>query len=463
MKYNFIPFIALCLCISSCISVKSYQEPQIDPDGLFGNYPERDTLTIANLPWYTYFTDPLLTDLIDQGLTNNFDLQIAISRIQQSEANLSIARAAYFPTATLTAGVQHNRFSEAGSGDVLRKHTTQYTLGIAATWEVELWGKLTSQSKASYAQLLASYSYRNLVQTTLIANIANYYYSLLALDEQLRISRRTLEVLQESSEAMQAMMEAGMLNGAAVQQSLGLQYATEASIPDLETQLIQTENSLNLLLGRKPGTLINRSGIKEQIVPTQLDYGFPMQMLARRPDVRQAELNFRSAFELTNVARASFYPSITLNSGSMIGYSHSTLSNFFRPENLIANIIGGLTQPIFARNQLRGNLKIARAQQEEALLNFENTVLSAGKEVSDILSILDATRRKETSRARQIQALETAVYYTGELLTAGEANYTEVLNAQQSLLQAELNQVTDKLQELQAAVNLYRALGGGIE
>lgn len=453
---------SICLSVVSCISVKSYQEPATDTSDLFGQDVKEDTATVASIPWYAYFDDPYLNTLIDAGLNNNFDLRIALTRIEQSEANLSMARAAYFPTAALSATVQHNRFSEPGSGDVLRKHTNQFTLGIVSTWELDLWGKLSSQSRANYASLLASYSYRNLVQTTLIANIANYYYSLLALDEQLRITRETVKILRESSETMQAMMEAGMLNGAAVQQSLGLQYATEASIPDLESQIRHTENALNVLLGRKPGT-VPRSTIQEQSVPNELRYGLPMQMLARRPDVQQAELNFRTAFEVTNVARASFYPSITLNSGSMVGYSHNTLSHFFRPENLVANMIGGLTQPIFARNQLRGNLKIAKAQQEEALLTFEKTVLSAGSEVSDILAAFEAALKKAESRTHQIEALETAVYFTGELLTAGEANYTEVLNAQQSLLQAQLNQVNDKLEQLQAAVNLYRALGGGIE
>lgn len=458
----FIFCILICIGMVSCISVKPYREPVTDTSDLFGEDVKEDTASIATIPWYTYFNDPYLNILIDAGLNNNFDLQIALTRIQQAEANLSMARAAYFPTAALSATVQHNRFSEPGSGDVLRNHTNQFTLGLVSTWELELWGKLSSHSRANYATLLASYSYRNLVQTTMIANIANYYYSLLALDEQLRITRETLKLLQESSETMQAMMEAGMLNGAAVQQSLGLQYATEASIPDLESQIRHTENALNLLLGRKPGT-VARSTIHNQSVPEELEYGLPMQMLAQRPDVRQAELNFRTAFELTNVARASFYPSITLNSGSMVGFSHNKLSHFFRPENLIANIIGGLTQPIFAQNQLRGNLKIAKAQQEEALLTFEQTVLSAGSEVADILATFDAALKKAESRTHQIEALETAVYFTGELLTAGEANYTEVLNAQQSLLQAQLNQVNDKLEQLQAAVNLYRALGGGAE
>ncbi len=459
---TFLFVIILCLGINSCIAIKPYEGIAVNDEGLFRDDNPTDTATIASIPWRSFFQDPYLISLIEEGLAYNIDLQIAVTRIQQAEAGLSMARAAYFPNVALTANVQHNRFSEPGSGDFLRNHNNQFTLGVAVTWEAEIWGKLTSQSRSRYAQFLSSHAYRNLIQTSLIANIANTYYSLLALDEQLRITQETVRLLRESSSSMQAMMEAGMLNGAAVQQSLGLLYGTEASIPDLQSQIRQLENSLNLLLGHKPDSII-RSTLHDQNVPYELAHGLPMHMLAQRPDVQQAELQFRSAFELTNAANAAFYPSITLNSGSMIGFSHTTLSKFFRPENIIANILGGLTQPIFARGQLKGNLKIARAQQEEALLNFEQTVLSAGKEVSDILYTFDTSHRKVESRSMQIKALETAVYFTQELLTAGEANYTEVLNAQQSLLQAQLNQVSDKLEQLQAGVNLYRALGGGVE
>lgn len=452
----------VCVALTSCIAVKPYREPQPDTSELFRDDVPWDTTTIAYVPWRQYFKDPYLISLIQQGLDYNKDLQIAVTRIQQAEASLSMARSAFFPTVGLTAQAQHNRYAQPESGKVLNDHTSQFTLAAAVTWEAEIWGRLTGQKRAQYAQFLSSHTYRNLVQTSLVANIANSYYSLLALDEQLRITRQTASLLRESSEAMEAMMEAGMLNGAAVQQSLGLLYGTEASIPDLESQIRQLENSLRLLIGQKPGD-IPRSALNAQIIPDELKHGVPMQMVAMRPDVRQAELQFRSAFELTNAARAALYPSLTLNSGSMFGFSHNSLSGFFKGENLIANILGGLTQPIFAQGQLRGNLKIAKAQQEEALLTFEQTVLSAGKEVSDILFTFDVSHRKAISRTLQIEALETAVYFTQELLAAGEANYTEVLNAQQSLLQAQLSQVNDRLEQMQAGVNLYRALGGGVE
>ena len=259
---------------------------------------------------------------------------------------------------------------------------------------------------------------------------------------------------------MEALKEAGMLNGAAVEQSKAMLYNTQISVPDLEIQIQQLENSLCLMLGRKSGS-IQRSSFAEQST-SDMSYGVPVQMLAKRPDVQQAELGFRSAFELKNAAQASFYPSITLSSG-MIGYGASSLSGFFKSENIFANIIGGLTQPLFARKQLISNLRITKAQQEEALLNFEKIVLSASKEVSDILFGYESSLKKNETRKMQVRSLLTAVDFTQELLKSGEANYIEVLNAEQNLLQAQLGQVGDKLEQLQYCVSLYRALGGGSE
>lgn len=451
--------VAVSAGMTSCgVTTKTYKAPEVDAENLYRGEQSTDTATIANIPWENYFDDPNLRSLIEEGLSANYDLKIAVSRIREAEANLKIARAAYFPTVALSAVAEHSRASEGNS--ILKNHQNQFTLGVAVTWEAEIWGKMSSQSRAQYARFLSSHSYMTLIQTSLIANIANTYYSLLALDEQLRVTNETVKLLEESADTMKEMMEAGMLNGAAVQQSLGLLYSTQTSIPDLESQIRQLENSLSVLLGRKPGS-ISRSTLKMQVVPTELQHGIPMQMLANRPDVQQAELAFRAAFEATNVARASFYPSITLNTGTMAGYSATTLSQFFEPRNIIANIIGGLTQPIFAKRQLTGNLKIAKAQQEQALYSFEQTVLSAGQEVSDIMYTYESSVKKNSPRTKQVDALSTAVYYTQELLKAGEANYTEVLTAQQNLLQAQLSQVNDKLEQLQAAVNLYRALGGG--
>ncbi len=327
---------------------------------------------------------------------------------------------------------------------------------------MDVWGKLNRQQRSKYADMLNSYAGKNLVQTSLISNIATSYYSLLALDEQLRVTKESIALMEESVNTVESLRDAGLQNSAAVEQTKASLYAAQTSIPDLESNIRQLENSISIMLGRKPGFVL-RSTLQGQTVPTTLTNGVPFQMLAKRPDVRQAELSFRSKFELTNAAQASFYPSITLNTGSMIGYMSNSLSGFFKPENIFANIIGGIAQPIFARKQLITQLKVAKADQQIALLNFEKTVLSAGKEVSDIMFTFESSVKKNDIRDKQVESLTKSVDYTQELLKAGEANYLEVINAQQSLLQAKLNRVSDKLQQLQATSDLYRALGGGAE
>lgn len=448
--------------LTSCQVTNKYKTPEIDTEGLFRDENPTDSTTIADIPWREYFSDPILVGLIQEGLENNHDLKMAVTRIRQAEVALGIAKASYFPDVALVGQVDHSRGSMGDRGkDVLGYQNTKYSLGVSASWELDVWGKLNRQKRAKYAQFLNTQAYHNLIQTSLIANIATSYYTLLALDEQLSITKSTIDLLQESTETMQSLMEAGMLNAAAVEQSKSFVYATQVTLPDLESQIWSTENSLSVLLGRKAGR-IERSRIADQILIPNMNHGVPTYLLSKRPDVQQAELNFRSAFELTNVARASFYPQIKLTSGT-IGLGATALSNFFKPENIFASIIGGLTQPLFARKQLLGNLKISKAQEEEALLNFEKSVLNAGQEVSNILYGYNASLSKNSVRNSQIEALNKSVDYTKELLIAGEANYTEVLNSEQNLLSAQLSQVSDKLEQLQYSVNLYKALGGGIE
>ncbi|HMM01963.1 MULTISPECIES: efflux transporter outer membrane subunit [unclassified Dysgonomonas] len=458
--------VILSMGFTSCgvLNSNKYKSPEVDASGMFRDENPTDTTTIANIPWREYFSDPVLQALIDEGLTNNYDLRLAYNRIQQAEAGLYIAKSAYFPTVALGAQVTHTQKSISNGKERVLGYNggDQWALGFVVQWEADIWGKLNSKTKAQYANLVSTHAYRNLIQTSLVANIATTYYSLLALDEQLKITLETIELLKESTATMQAMMQAGLLNRAGVKQSEALLYSTQVSVPDLQMQINQLENSLSLLLGRKPGS-ISRTTIDNQSVPAELQVGIPAQMLAKRPDVLQAEMGFRYAFEMKNVAQRSLYPSLTLGSSSSVGFASNTLSQFFKPTNILANIVGGLTQPIFAGNQLRGQYKIAKAQQEEALLTFEQTVLTASQEVSNIMFTYETSLRKNEDRAKQVDALSLAVGDTQQLLKAGEANYTEVLQAEQSLLQAQLGQVSDKLEQLQASVNLYRALGGGIE
>ncbi len=462
LRIILIPLIATGL--ASCQSYKNlYEITQPDTRGMIrdGGEGRVDTTTIADIPWQEYFKDTKLQALISEGLENNFDLRITLSRIKQAEADLSMAKGALVPSLSAGAEIDHTRTSSGDDGkkDILGYTTNQNTMGFSASWEIDLWGKLSSQSKASYANLLNSCQYRKLVQTELVAGIANAYYNLLALDKQLQITKETAVLLQENAETMLALKEAGQQNAAAVEQSNALLYSTQLSVPGIEIQIREQENALCVLLGRNPGP-IERTSIDDQSVPSGFDNGIAVQQFSGRPDVKQAELDVLAAYATTDAARAAFYPSLTISAAS-IGWASGYFADFFKPENIAANLVAGITQPIFNKKELKGNLRIARAQQEEALLTFQYTLLSAGQEVSDILYGYHASLSKNDYRVKQIASLKNAVDDTRELLIAGEANYTEVLSAQQDLLSAQLNQISDKLEQLTYRVNLYKALGGG--
>jgi outer membrane protein, multidrug efflux system len=446
--------------ITSCNSYKNITPPpQIDTQGIIrdGDQNKGDSTTIADIPWKQYFADPKLQGLISEGLDKNINLQIAVVRIKQSEANLSISRAALLPT--FSAGVSDDYLLKSSSSNLLAYSTNYSKVGFSASWEIDLWGKLNNQSRAKYAGYLSSNEYRNLVQTTLVANIAKVYYSLLALDEQLKITRENIDLQQKSAESMQELKDAGQQNAAAVEQSNALLYSTQLSAFQIQSAIRQQEDALCILLGRKPGA-VERTSLSDQSVPGQLAYGVPIQMLEKRPDIKQAELSYCSAYALTKAAKASFFPSLTISSASL-GFAGGDYADLFKPEHIAAEIIAGLTQPIFNKKQIRGNYKIAQAQQEEALLTLQNSVLTAGQEVSDILYGYSASLSKNEYREKQIKSLTNAVDYTRDLLMAGEANYTEVLTAQKSLLGAQLDRVSDKLEQLNYTVSLYKALGGG--
>ena len=450
--------------LASCKSQKEMARPEVETSALYRDGSNgADTTTIADIPWKEYFADAQLQSLITEGLTNNFDLQIAVSRIKQAEAGLIIARGAYLPNVSVGLQGSHTLLSDGKDGKKILGYDAAnnpvFQLGFNASWEVNLWGKLGRQKRARYASFLASQEYRNLIQTNVIANIAKSYYSLVALDEQLRITLATVELLKESAQSMESLKDAGQTTGAAVEQSNALLYNTQLSIHVLERNIREQENAICVLLGRAPGK-IDRASITAQAEAPRLNAGVPVQMMERRPDVKQAELSFSSAFELTKAAKASLYPTFTISTAS-IGYAAGEISDFFNPANIAASIAGGLTQPLLYKRQLKGNLMIAQAQQEEALLTFKNTVLAAGQEVSDILFGYKTALEKDVLRNLQIQSLTNAVDFTQELLIAGEANYTEVLSAQQNLLAAQLSQVNDRLEQLNYSVSLYKALGGG--
>lgn len=443
--------------ISSCKVTRSYQSPAISTAGLYRDVSSTDTNNIANLHYTDVFSDPVLQKLISEGISQNLNLKVAYARVQQSQSYYAQSSAAFFPALNANAQVTESKLSTV-QGFGIRNSLTQYQLGASSSWEVNVWGRLSSARRASLASLLQSGAYVKAVQTGLVASIASYYYSLTGLDAKLAITQLTVRNWDTTVQTMRALKEAAVVTGAAVVQSEASRYAAEVTIPDLKQSIKETENALSILLGRSPGT-IERSSIDNQTTISLLQTGVPAQLLANRPDVQEAEYGFRSFFEETNIARTYFYPSLTITGSG--GLSSLTLKNFFQISSLFASIAGGLTQPILNQRLNRTRLEVALSQQQAALLSFQNTLLIAGQEVSDAISLYQTATDKVSVRSLQLNALQKSVEYSRELLRYGSANYIEVIQARQSLLGAELSRVNDRLQQLQAVVNLYRSLGGG--
>src|SRR5699024_299839 len=299
---------------------------------------------------------------------------------------------------------------------------------------------------------------RRAVQTSLISNVANMYYQLLALDRQLEITKKTVENRRQDVETVRSLKEGAMVTGVALQQSIANRYAAEVTIPELKQSITEQENALSNLLGRPPGH-IDRTSLARQEPIDSLALGLPAQLLRNRPDIIAAENGFRSAFELTNNARAQFYPSFQLTAEG--GYQSLETQDLFKPGSVFYNLIAGLTQPIFNGGQIRAQYDKSKAQQEQAFLNLKQTILQAGSEVTNALSQYKNVDSKLEMRKKQMDDLQNAVDYARELLQYGEATYTEVLTAQQTYLSAQVSNVNDKLLKLTAGVDLYRALGGG--
>jgi outer membrane protein, multidrug efflux system len=459
MKKRLIIYIlsGLTILVSSCTITKPYQAPVIGERDLYRDQSSNDTTNMANLHWTEIFSDTLLQNLIREGIDNNLDLKIAYSRIQQAQTYFEQSRLTFIPG--LSAGVSTLNGKQSNTKNATSStNVNLYQLNVNASWEADLWGKLKSSKRAALASLLQSEAYSRTVQTNLVAGIANYYYNLQGLDQELKITEESVKNWMSTVTIMKALKEADVVTEAAVVQSEASRYAAEVTIPDLKQSIGQTENALSILLGRKPG-LIKRGGLSEQKSVTLLHTGVPAQLLSNRPDVQEGELNFRYNFELTNVARTYFYPDLTLSASG--GFSGLSISNLFSPTSLVGSIAAGLAQPLFNQGINRTRLKVAQEAQYQALLSFQNIVFTAGQEVSDDMASYQSTIEKTSLRDSQIVNLQKAVEYTQLLVRYSSANYTEVLTAQQSLLSAQLSQVNDRLQQLQAILNLYRDLGGG--
>lgn len=459
-KQHIVYLVCMTALLSGCHIYKPYTRPEVDTKGLYRDPVSAtdtlssDTVNMGDLPWEQVFTDPMLQALIRQGLAENTDLQKAALVVKEAEAGLMSARLAYTPTLNLApeGGVS---WSEVMPG---RRRAWTWTAPVASSWEIDIFGRVLNAKRGAKATLMQSRAYKQAVQTQIVSAIANYYYTLLMLDRQLSITEGTSALWKKTVATMRDLKEAGYVNEAAVVQSEANSYMVEASIPDLERQIREIENALSVLLKQAPQR-IARGTMEGQSFPEIMQAGVPVQLLSNRPDVQAAEMALAGAYYNTNVARSAFYPQLSITGA--FGWTNSLGSAVVNPGKMIANAVGNLTAPIFNRGGNLARLRVAKAQQQEALLDFEQSLLNAGSEVSNALFSYRSAREKAVQRERQIASLEKSVEYTEQLITHGTTTYLEVLTAQQSLLSARLSGVNDEFQQIQAVVDLYRALGGG--
>lgn len=444
---------ALFMC--SCSLYQKYTRPEeVKTDNLYGEAVAlSDTTSIADIGWRDFFADKHLQALIEQGLKNNADMRIASQRIIASEATLRTARLAFYPSVS---------FEPTFSTKNYINHSSQqsYSIPVAASWEIDIAGRLLNSKRRSESAYEQSKLYRRSVQTNLIASIANAYYTLLMLDAQLEISETTAANWKENVRIMRAMKQAGMTNEASVSQTEANSCSIDASLFDMRYKITEVENALALLLGTVPQHF-TRGKLAEQSLNKTLSVGIPAQLLARRPDVQSAERSLEQAYYATNIARGQLYPSLKLTGNG--GWQETLGRAVTTPAAWLINFTAGLVTDIFKAGQKRANIKIAKAQFEESLIKFQQVLLQAGSEVNEALAQCQAARSKTDIRKRQIAALESAVVSTRQLMSHSESTYLEVLTAQQTLLSAQLSQVADYFEEIQGTINLYHALGGGTD
>ncbi|HLT32611.1 MAG TPA: efflux transporter outer membrane subunit [Aquaticitalea sp.] len=451
----------LMLLLQSCFVAKDYTRPEISETEYLFRTDElpSDSLSMADVSWRDMFSDPYLVQYIEEGLQNNIDIRVAIEQMGVAEAYAKQGKAGYLPTLSAGANLTHQELSRNSQfGSFFNGAIDQYAVTADLSWEADIWGKIRSNKRASEADYLQSVAAHQAVKTRLIANIATTYYQLLSLDAQLEITERSISVRDSSVTTIQALKDAGQVTQVAVDQNIAQYNNARALQVDLETAIFRTENALSILLGKGPQHY-ERSILENQVLESDLEVGVPSTLLRNRPDVIAAEYNLIRAFELTNVARSNFYPSLTLTATG--GFQSLELDKLLNTNSLFATVVGGLTQPIFNQRKIKTQKEVADAQQEQALLEFKRSLLVAGNEVSNALYSYNQETKKYEYRALEVEALRNAESNSSELLKNGYANYLDLLTARQSALNAELNVIDNKLQQLISIVDLYEALGGG--
>jgi len=448
--------------ISGCAVGPNYKKPAVSAPATYrGLTPEEvgktDTASIGDHKWWDIFQDEQLRSLIRTALQQNYDLRIAASRILQAQALLGITRADQFPTVDAGAGISDNRSAKSKFLPAFEQSTGH--VNLSAAWELDFWGKYRRATEAARANLLASESARQEVMVTLVAAVAGAYFQLRAMDLELEISKRTLASRQESLRLTSLLADRGSTSMLDVRQAEQLVFTAGAEIPFLEQQIEQQENLISTLLGKNPSEVPRGQKLTEQARPPEVPAGLPSSLLERRPDIRAAEQQLIAANALIGVARAAYFPQISLSGTS--GFQTAALSNLFTGPAGTWNFGAALTQPVFTAGRIRSSVRLTEAQQQTALLFYQKTIQEAFRDVSNSLIAYRKTREFRAQEELLFQSAQDSARLSHMRYTGGVTGYLEVLTNETNAFSAELGVVQAQLNELQALVQLYESLGGG--
>ncbi|WP_455095749.1 efflux transporter outer membrane subunit [Prevotella koreensis] len=457
-KTTIIAILSATMMMGSCGIYSKYERPDINTDGIIRDQisasdmkETTDTASFGNLPWRQVFTDPMLQDLIQQGIDNNVNMRNAALNVKMVEAQLTAAKLAFVPQFTFTPQ------ATVSSWDFDKARQT-YSLPVNASWTIDLFGNLLNQKRSAQMALLATKDYQLVVKTQIVSNIANLYYTLLMLDRQLEIINEMSTLTKDTWDVMKMQMELGRYRSTSVQSAEAAHYNVLARAEDMKRQIRETENALSILIGQ-PAQAIARGKLANQTLPTEFSTGVGLQFLANRADVHRAEMTLAGCFYDVNTARSRFYPKITISGSG--AYTNNGGGMIVNPGKILASAIGSLVQPIFMNGQLKAGLVVAQAKYEQAYNNWQNAIFQAGSEVSNALVKYNSNAAKSELDAHQVAVLRQNVEHAKMLVSESSSTYLEVIQAQSSLLNAEISQLTDDFNKMQAVVSLYQALGGG--
>lgn len=470
-RYQYIGLVCLSLGYAACNTPKLVK--RTENKNVPASYNDsQDTTNTASLKWQDYFTDPFLRNLIDTALKNNQELNITMQEIAISRNEVRARKGEYLPFVGIKGGAgldKPGRYTNTGAleantqivpGEERPEPLQDYLIGAYANWELDIWKKLRNAKKAAVARYLGSVEGKNFMVTNLVAEIANSYYELLALDNQLDIVKKNIEIQTNAFEIVKLQKEAARVNELAVRRFEAQVLNTKAMQYTIQQKITETENHINYLLGRFPQPIARTDNGFIDLVPAVVQAGIPSQLLANRPDIRKAEQELAAAKLDVKVARARFYPSVGISAS--VGYNAFNPTYFFKsPESMLYSLAGDLAAPLINRNAIKATYYSANAKQIQAVYNYERTILNAYVEVMNQLAKINNMQQNYDLKAKQVVALTKSVDISNDLFKSARADYMEVLLTQRDALEAKFELIETQKQKLNATVNIYQALGGG--